>query len=174
MCNRASQAVLSSKKKQKQEQKNPPQCRRLKRRRFNPWVGKVPWRRAWQFTPVFLPGESHGQRSLVDHSPYRHQESDTTKATEHAVCNNFTCTVVFAESPWNIPLYKDTPLNNQLEQVTSTYTTKWSRKYFTHIEIYKTITCELEFCDHQQLKLHHITVCVSNSFPSFWMFVQHD
>ena len=31
---------------------------------FDPWVGKVPWRRAWQPTPVFLPGESHGQRSL--------------------------------------------------------------------------------------------------------------
>ena len=32
---------------------------------FDPWVGKIPWRRAWQPTPVFLPGESHGQRSLV-------------------------------------------------------------------------------------------------------------
>ena len=41
------------------------QCRRCKRRRFNPWVGKIPWRRAWQPTLVFLPGESHGQRSLV-------------------------------------------------------------------------------------------------------------
>ena len=41
------------------------QCRRLKRYRFDPLVGKIPWRRAWQPTPVFLPGESHGQRSLV-------------------------------------------------------------------------------------------------------------
>ena len=32
---------------------------------FSPWVGKIPWRRAWQPTPVFLPGESHGQRSLA-------------------------------------------------------------------------------------------------------------
>ena len=40
------------------------QCRRRKRARFDPWVGKIPWRRAWQTTPVFLPGESHGQRSL--------------------------------------------------------------------------------------------------------------
>ena len=39
------------------------QCRRHKRHGFNPWVGKAPWRRAWQPTPVFLPGESHG------HSP---------------------------------------------------------------------------------------------------------
>ena len=41
------------------------QCRRHKRRGFDPWVGKIPWRRAWQPTPVFSPGESHGQRSLA-------------------------------------------------------------------------------------------------------------
>ena len=41
------------------------QCRRHKRRRFDPCVGEVPRRSAWQSTPVFLPGESHGQRSLV-------------------------------------------------------------------------------------------------------------
>ena len=46
------------------------QCRRCKRRRFDPWVGKIPQRRKWQSTPVFLPGESHGQRSLVGHSPW--------------------------------------------------------------------------------------------------------
>ena len=40
------------------------QCRRCRRRRFNPWVGKIPWRRAQQPTLVFLPGESHGQNSL--------------------------------------------------------------------------------------------------------------
>ena len=40
------------------------QCRRCKRHGFNPWVRKIPWRRAWQPTPVFLPGESQGQRSL--------------------------------------------------------------------------------------------------------------
>ena len=41
------------------------QCRRC---RFNPWVRKIPWKRAWQSTPVFLPGESHGLRSLVVYS----------------------------------------------------------------------------------------------------------
>ena len=41
------------------------QCRRHKRHRFYPWVGKIPWRRKWQPTPVFFPGEFHGQRSLV-------------------------------------------------------------------------------------------------------------
>jgi len=44
--------------------KNPPaQCRRCKRHGFDLWVRKIPWRRAWQFTPVFLLGESHGQSS---------------------------------------------------------------------------------------------------------------
>ena len=43
---------------------------------FYPWVRKIPWRRAWQPTPVLLPGESHGQRSLVGYSPGRHTESD--------------------------------------------------------------------------------------------------
>ena len=45
------------------------QCRRSKNRGFDPWVGKIPWRREQQSTPVFLPGESHGQRSLVGGSP---------------------------------------------------------------------------------------------------------
>ena len=42
---------------------------RCKRRGFNPWVGKIPWRKAWQPTPAFLPGESHGQRSLAGFIP---------------------------------------------------------------------------------------------------------
>ena len=45
------------------------QCRRYERRGFNSWVRKIPWRRARQPTPVFFPGESHGQRSLVGYSP---------------------------------------------------------------------------------------------------------
>ena len=46
--------------------------------RVPPWVGKTPWRRAWQPTPVSLPGESGGQRSLVGYRPWGHKESDTT------------------------------------------------------------------------------------------------
>ena len=45
------------------------QCRRCKRCVFDPWVGKIPWRRTWQPSPVFLPGESNGQRSLAGYSP---------------------------------------------------------------------------------------------------------
>ena len=51
---------------------------------FNSWVRKIPWRRAWQPTPVFLPGESHGQRSLTDYGPEGHKELNTTEVTEHA------------------------------------------------------------------------------------------
>ena len=46
---------------------------------FDPWVGKIPWRRAWQPTPVFLPGESHGQRKLAGYSPWGHKELDMTE-----------------------------------------------------------------------------------------------
>ena len=56
------------------------QCRRQKRLRFNPWVGKIPWRRAWQPTPAFLPGESHGPRSLAGYT-WGCKELDTTEAT---------------------------------------------------------------------------------------------
>ena len=49
------------------------------RRGFDPWVGKIPWRRAWQPTPVFLPEEFHGQRSLVGLSPQGGRKSDTTE-----------------------------------------------------------------------------------------------
>ena len=46
--------------------------------RFDPWVGKIPWKRKRQLSPVLLPGKSHAQRSLVDYSPWGLKESDTT------------------------------------------------------------------------------------------------
>ena len=55
------------------------QRQRCKRCRFDPWVGKTPWRRAWQSTPVFLPGECYGQRGLA--SLQGPKELDTTEAT---------------------------------------------------------------------------------------------
>jgi len=59
-----------------------------RRHRFNSWVGNILWRRAWQPTPMSLPGESHGQRSLVSFSLQGHKEMDTTEVTEH------TCTLI--------------------------------------------------------------------------------
>ena len=55
------------------------QSRRPKTCGFNPRVGKIPWRRAWQPTAVFLPGESHGQRSLAGYSPWCHREWGITE-----------------------------------------------------------------------------------------------
>ena len=60
------------------------QRRRHKRHGFDPWVGKIPWRRGWQPPPVFLPGESHGQRKLVGYSLWGRRESDRAEATWQA------------------------------------------------------------------------------------------
>ena len=60
------------------------QRRRRKRYGFKSWIGKIPWRRAWQPTPVSQPGEFHGQRSLAGYSPCGHKESDMIKhSTNH-------------------------------------------------------------------------------------------
>ena len=69
-----------------QQQRIHLQCRGHRTCGFNPWVRKIPWRRAWQPTPVFFPGESHGQRSLAGYSPQGCNELD---ATEHA------CTYIY-------------------------------------------------------------------------------
>ena len=79
------------------------------------WVGKIPWRKKWQPTPVFLPGKSRGQRSLVGYSPRGHKELDTTEythtqwysyyyiseesrfmSTQPSVMVNFTCKLNWA------------------------------------------------------------------------------
>ena len=69
------------------------QCRRC---RFDPCLGKIPWRRAWQPTPVFLPRESHGERSLADYSPVGHKELDATKHT--GIENAYTHRTCFQRS----------------------------------------------------------------------------
>ena len=59
-----------------QEVKNLPA---MQETRFNPWVGKIPWRRKGSPTPIFLPGEFYGQRSLADYSPWGCKELDATE-----------------------------------------------------------------------------------------------
>jgi len=55
-------------------------CLQCRRPEFDPWVRKIPWRKKWQPTPVFLSGKSHGQRrSLTGHNPWGHKESDMTE-----------------------------------------------------------------------------------------------
>ena len=60
------------------------QCRRCKR--FDPWVGKMPWRRKWQPIPVFSPGKSHGQRSLWGYNLWGQKKLDTKRLSTQ-VCN---------------------------------------------------------------------------------------
>ena len=64
------------------------QCRRCKRIGLDPCAGKIPWRRKWEPIPIFLPGQSHGQRSLEGYSPWDCKELDRT---EH-VCTH-ACTL---------------------------------------------------------------------------------
>ena len=58
-------------------------CLQLRRPKFNPWVGKIPWGKEWQPSLVFLPEEFHGQRSLVGYNLWGHKESDTTEQLTH-------------------------------------------------------------------------------------------
>ena len=70
------------------------QCRRLEKCGFDPWFGKISWRRKWQPTLVFLPGKSHGQRNLVSYSPWGCKESDMPEHTPTIINDNghlFTC-----------------------------------------------------------------------------------
>ena len=77
------------------------QCRRQKTCGFGPWVRKIPWRRKWQSTPVFLPGESHGQRSLMGYSPWGHKSWTWLKwLTMHTHISFFnkssSCSLIFS------------------------------------------------------------------------------
>ena len=67
-------------------------CLQCGRPRFDPWVGKIPWRRKWQPTPVFLPGEFHGQWSLVGCRPWGHKEWDTTERLHFHLHPHMNCT----------------------------------------------------------------------------------
>ena len=68
---------------------------------FDPWVGKIPWRREWQPTPVFLPREFHGERSLTGYSPSVCKESDTTEQLSTAQGNDISTQT--GTNPWQNP-----------------------------------------------------------------------
>ena len=69
--------------------KNPPVRAGDTRYSFNPWIEKIPWRRKWQPTPVFLPGQFHGQRSLAGYGPWGHKRVGLRDlATEHTHTEN--------------------------------------------------------------------------------------
>ena len=75
------------------------------RPRFNPWVSKISWRLEWLPTPVFLPGESHGQRSLVGCSPWGHKESDMTEWLTHTHTHTHTHTQWLTLHPLALLIY---------------------------------------------------------------------
>ena len=62
---------------------------------FDPWVGKIPWRKEWQPIPAFLPGKCHGQRSLAGFSPLGRKGLDVTKALSRADQNEATLKLEF-------------------------------------------------------------------------------
>ena len=77
------------------------QCRRHKRPRFHPWVGKIPWRRSWQPTPVFFPGESPWTEKPGGLQSIGSQESGMTEPAMHA----WTCrrnSWKFLEAEWSL------------------------------------------------------------------------
>ena len=80
------------------------QCRRCKRQGFDPWVGKIPWWRAWQPTAVFLPGTFHGQRSLAGYSPWvtRVRHDWATNTFLHRRCVVLSCSVLSNFSSYTI------------------------------------------------------------------------
>ena len=83
--------------------KNLPATHKIRHRscRFHSWVGMIPWRRKWQPTPVFLPGNFHRQRSLVGYSPWGHKELDTTVGT-HTHTHTHTHVSVCNHNPLSI------------------------------------------------------------------------
>ena len=111
--------------------KNPPANAGEKRCGFDPWVRKIPWRRAWQPTPVFLPGESHGQTRLVD-SPWSRKESDTTETTYHACMHTHSLLEKYQS-------HREFPLRNA----------NWKRIFFSS---------NLKVLNHFKIKHRHV-VC---------------
>ena len=90
------------------------QCRR---HRFNPCVGKIPWRRRWQPSPVFLPGESHGQRSLAGYSPRIHRRVEPNLVTEPPAPSYTILTALLCMAVCRGTSLQATPLNHHGFQV---------------------------------------------------------
>ena len=81
------------------------QCRRHRRCGFEPWAGKIPWRRKQQPTAVFLPEKSHGQKSLVGQSPWGHKESDITEGLRMCWSNRSICVCLWCRGSCRLTPY---------------------------------------------------------------------
>ena len=107
-----------------------------RRQVFSPWVGKIPWRRKWQPTPVFLSEESHGQRGLAGYSPWGLKKSDMTERLKQDcycekniirwICGSLSSRtaatllpstpVLSSPSPWKLPPYSLFPNHLEITQ----------------------------------------------------------
>ena len=79
------------------------ECGSFRRPGFDPWVGKIPWRRAWQPAPAFLPEKSHGERRLAGYSPCGHKELDTTEGLSASVSAELVMTQRIASARTSFP-----------------------------------------------------------------------
>jgi len=95
-------------------------------RSHNPWVGKIAWSRKWQLNPVFLPGESHGQRSLAGYSPGGRQELDMT--VRHTDTQTHTDTHTHTHTHTHTDTHTDTHTQTHTHTDTHTQTHTHTRK----------------------------------------------
>ena len=102
------------------------QCSRCRRPGFDPWVGKIPWKRKRQPVPIFLSGESHGQRSLAGYSPWSHKGSDMTEHTCDTPSSALICAqarpaapALVSGPPWVALLSCDSPVLPVLDSLHS-------------------------------------------------------
>ena len=101
---------------------NLPATQRL---RFDPWVRKIPWIREWQPTPVFLPGKSHGQRSLVGYSPWGHKRVRPDGARTHAHAWSLEIPLSFSGETGNLP---PTTLTRRAKETMGSEGRAWATK----------------------------------------------
>ena len=133
------------------------QCSRC---RFDPWVRKVPGRRAWQPIPVFLPGESHGQRSLAGYSPWGLKELDTT---EWLNSNNYYAW--FLSSPTRDPTHA--PCTGRQSIKHSTGTVSKHNCFKPREDIFHFgITSKPSLTTRSNFQIHELSTHTQLSFPS--------
>ena len=111
------------------------QCRRPG---FNPWVRKIPWRRKWQPTPVFLPGKSSGQRSLVGYSPWCRRVRHNW-ATKLVLLMNSKPVLLLSEHWWKEPL-------NYIPSLTMSQNPQALRSYGSEAFPTRSSSCILRLC----------------------------
>ena len=117
-------------------------CLEYRRPRLDPRFGKIPWRRKWQPTLVFLPGESHGRRSLASYSPWGHKESDTTEQLTHIEKYLPWASVSFSRGRIYCPRFLSV-MKNSWDEWNSQLSAWFKENAFTHIFSCLSQTCHL-------------------------------